>query len=87
MESRHKEHGMDTARGLDSSDTNFLTTAEVARRYRTAPSTIRYWRSVGYLTAGTRYGRRTLYRREDLDAWDREREAEDAAGARDGGAA
>ncbi len=71
---------MDTAR-----DTDFLTTAEVARRYRTAPSTIRYWRSIGYLKAGTRYGRRTLFRPEDLDAWDREREAEDAA--RDGGAA
>ena len=61
-------------------DTDFLTTAEVARRYRTALSTIRYWRSIGYLKAGTRYGRRTLFRQEDLDAWDRERAAEDGAG-------
>lgn len=63
-----------------------LTTAEVAERYRTSPSTIRYWRHIGYLRAGTPYGRRVLYRPEDLDEWDREREAEDAA-ARAGGAA
>jgi predicted site-specific integrase-resolvase len=55
-----------------------LTTVEVAERYRTSASTIRYWRHIGYLPAGTRYGKRVLYRPEDLDAWDREREAEDA---------
>jgi len=76
---------MGAAREPEGGETNFLTTAEVARRYRTAPSTIRYWRHIGYLTAGTRYGRRTLYRRADLDAWDCRREAEDAV--RPGGAA
>jgi DNA-binding transcriptional MerR regulator len=72
---------MDTATPQHDSKPGFLTTAEVAQRYRTAPSTIRYWRHIGYLRAGTRYGRRTLYRLEDLDAWDREREAEDDRGA------
>ena len=76
---------MDTAHERGGGEPDFLTTREVALRYRTAPSTIRYWRHVGYLPAGTRYGKRTLYRREDLDAWDRERQAEDAA--RPGGAA
>lgn len=63
-----------------------LTTAEVATRYRTSPSTVRYWRHIGYLPVGVRYGRKVLYREEDLDAWDRQREAEDAA-ARGGDAA
>lgn len=54
---------------------DFLTTAEVAARYRTAPSTIRYWRMTGYLPAGTPCGRRILYRKSDLDAWDRKRDA------------
>lgn len=57
----------------------FMTTAEVANRYRTSPSTIRYWRHIGYLQAGATYGRRVLYRVEDLDAWDREREADGSA--------
>ena len=61
-------------------DTGFLTTAEVAERYRTSPSTIRYWRMIGYLRAGTQYGRRTLYDPAELDEFDRQRRADDAAG-------
>jgi DNA-binding transcriptional MerR regulator len=60
-------------------DTGFLTTAEVAERYRTSPSTIRYWRMTGYLRAGTQYGRRTLYDPAELDEFDRQRRADDAA--------
>ena len=56
-----------------------LTTAEVADRYRTSPSTVRWWRHIGYGPAGTRYGRRVLYREEDLDAWEAERDAQEAA--------
>ena len=63
-----------------------LTTAEVAERYRTSPSTVRYWRHVGYLPCGTRYGRKVLYREEDLDRWDRDRDAAEA-GSRSGDAA
>lgn len=57
----------------------YLTTAEVAERYRTAPSTVRYWRHTGYLPVGTKTGKRTLYNAADLDEWDRQRSAEDAA--------
>jgi hypothetical protein len=41
--------------------THYLTTAEVAARYRTAPSTVRYWRHIGYGPKGTKVGRRYLY--------------------------
>ena len=57
----------------------YLTTEEVAERYRTSPSTIRYWRHTGYLRAGTQFGRRTLYDPADLEEFDQERRAEEAA--------
>jgi DNA-binding transcriptional MerR regulator len=46
------------------------------KRYRTSPSTIRYWRMIGYLRAGTNYGRRTLYTADELEEFDRQRAAE-----------
>lgn len=39
----------------------FLTTEEVAEIYRTAPSTVRYWRHVGKGPKGIKRGRRVLY--------------------------
>jgi hypothetical protein len=50
----------------------FLTTAEVAERYRTAPSTVRYWRMKGYIPGGVLRGRRVLYDEAVLDSWDSE---------------
>lgn len=55
----------------------YLTTAEVARRYRTVPGTVRYWRHIGYGPKGIRRGRRVLYDPDELDRWD----AEQAGGA------
>lgn len=57
----------------------YLTTAEVAVRYRTAPSTIRYWRQIGYGPRGIKRGRRVLYDPAELDAWDAEQEVGGAA--------
>jgi excisionase family DNA binding protein len=57
----------------------YLTTAEVAERLRTSPSTIRYWRMTGYLPIGTPFGRRVLYDDDALADWERERAANDAA--------
>ena len=48
-----------------------LTTEEVAARYRTAASTVRYWRAIGYGPKGRRVGRRVLYDERDVQAfWD-----------------
>ncbi|WOX09165.1 helix-turn-helix transcriptional regulator [Streptomyces sp. N50] len=50
----------------------YLTTDEVATRYRTAPSTVRYWKHIGYIPGAVKRGRRTLYAIAVLDAWDAE---------------
>lgn len=44
----------------------YLTTAEVAERYRTAESTVRYWRHIGYGPKGMKVGRRVLYSETEL---------------------
>jgi hypothetical protein len=44
----------------------YLTTAEVAERYRTAASTVRYWRHIGYGPKGVKVGRRVLYSEAEL---------------------
>ena len=56
----------------------YMTTSEVAERYRTAESTVRYWRHIGYIPGGVKRGRRVLYDPAVLDAWD----AEQAGGQR-----
>lgn len=55
----------------------YLTTEDVARRYRTVPGTVRYWRHIGYIPGGIKRGRRVLYDPDELDRWD----AEQAGGA------
>lgn len=44
----------------------YLTTSEVAQRYRTAESTVRYWRHIGYGPKGMKVGRRVLYSEAEL---------------------
>lgn len=64
------------------SDQEYLTTAEVAERYRTAPSVVRYWRHTGYGPKGIKVGKRVLYPREQVEAFDqRLREQSQTAGA------
>ena len=46
-----------------------LTTEEVAVRFRTSPSTVRYWRHIGIGPAGVRVGRRVLYDEAECDRW------------------
>lgn len=46
-----------------------LTTMEVAARCRTTPSTVRYWRHIGYGPTGFKVGKRVLYREVDLATW------------------
>ncbi|MFD5111476.1 helix-turn-helix transcriptional regulator [Streptomyces sp. NPDC058391] len=49
-----------------SPQNTYLTTADVAARYRTAVSTIRYWRHIGYGPKGIKVGRRVLYTEAEL---------------------
>ncbi|MDH6123177.1 MULTISPECIES: helix-turn-helix domain-containing protein [unclassified Kitasatospora] len=50
----------------------YLTTSEVAERYRTAESTVRYWRHIGYGPRGVKVGRRVLYPEAELTRFDQE---------------
>lgn len=56
--------------------THYLTTAEVAARYRTAESTVRYWRLIGKGPKGTKVGRKVLYPMAEIQRYDRELEAQ-----------
>ena len=50
-------------------DSRLMTTEEVAERYRTSASTVRYWRSIGYGPRGRRVGRRVLYEESEVTAF------------------
>ena len=49
--------------------TDLLITEEVASLLRTFPSTIRYWRYIGYGPPGLKVGRRVVYQRRDVEAF------------------
>lgn len=49
-----------------------LTTQEVAEIFRTSPETVRFWRHVGRGPKSFKVGRRVLYAREDVEAFQRE---------------
>lgn len=55
-----------------TSQKRYLTTADVAERYRTAPSTVRYWRHIGYGPKGVKVGRRVLYSEAEIERFERE---------------
>lgn len=50
----------------------FLTTEDVAARYRTVAGTVRYWRHIGYGPRGTKVGRRYLYPETEIRRFDAE---------------
>lgn len=50
----------------------FLTTDDVAARYHTAASTVRYWRHIGYGPKGAKVGRRYLYPETAIREFDQE---------------
>lgn len=49
---------------------HYFTTSEVADRYRTAASTVRYWRHIGYGPKGIKVGRRFLYPAASIHEFD-----------------
>ncbi|MFE9853590.1 helix-turn-helix transcriptional regulator [Streptomyces sp. NPDC005576] len=56
---------------LINSGSEYLTTADVAARYRTAASTVRYWRHIGYGPKGVKVGRRILYAPAEIERFER----------------
>lgn len=50
----------------------FFTTEDVAARYHTAASTVRYWRHIGYGPKSTKVGRRHLYPETTIRLFDEE---------------
>lgn len=58
----------------------YLTTDDVADRYRTTAPTIRYWRHIGSGPQGVKIGRRVLYPLGEVVRWEREKQAEELAG-------
>lgn len=50
----------------------YLTTDEVAQRYRTVPPTVRYWRMIGYGPKGVKVGRKVLYALREIERFDAE---------------
>lgn len=51
---------------------DYLTLAEIAERYRTTESVVRYWRHTGYGPKGVVVGRRVLYPIGEVRRFDRE---------------
>lgn len=67
------------ATSLANHQTHYLTTEDVAARYRTAASTIRYWRHIGYGPKGVKIGRRVLYTQAEIDRFERELAQQESA--------
>jgi DNA-binding transcriptional MerR regulator len=59
---------------------HLLTTEEVAERFRTSPSTVRYWRQLRIGPNGVRVGRRVLYDETECDRWWQAKVAADNTG-------
>jgi hypothetical protein len=49
----------------------YLTTDEVAERYRTTPDTARFWRQTGKGPRWVKIGKRVLYPRDAVEEYDR----------------
>jgi excisionase family DNA binding protein len=51
------------------SESEFMTTAEVADLLRTPAETVRFWRHAGKGPKSFKIGRRVLYARQDIEAF------------------
>jgi hypothetical protein len=56
----------------------YMTTAEVAERFRTPEGTVRWWRFIGYGPESIKAGRRALYPVEAVEAFEAQLRAEAA---------
>lgn len=53
-----------------STEPEYLTTAQLAQRFCTAESSVRWWRHTGYGPRGVKVGRRVLYRLTEVQEWE-----------------
>lgn len=53
----------------------WLTTEDLAARFRTTASTVRYWNHIGYSPKAVKIGRRCLYDLAEVERWEAERVA------------
>lgn len=67
-----RDHLDSAARAERNTLAQYLTTHEVATRYRTADATVRYWRMTGYGPKGVKVGRRVLYSVAECERFDQE---------------
>jgi transposase-like protein len=70
---KRTEHGMGRSRG------RYLTTDEVAERFRLNPDTLRVWRSQGRGPRWIKPGKNVLYSEAEIERWERQLEREAAA--------
>jgi len=54
----------------------YLTTRELAERFRAPEATVRWWRHRGYGPPAIKVGRRRLYPLADVEAWEARLRAE-----------
>ena len=62
---------------------SYMTTDEVAERFRTVAATVRWWRHAGYGPPSIKVGKRVLYAVEDVEAFEAQLRAEAAEQGRD----
>jgi hypothetical protein len=55
-----------------AAEEEYLTTAEVAARYRTVASVVRYWRYSDSGPGWVKVGKRVLYPKDQIRAFDRQ---------------
>jgi hypothetical protein len=65
----------------------YMTTAEVAERFRAPEGTVRWWRFSGYGPASIKVGKRALYPVEEVEAFEAQLRSEAAEKAADRAAA
>src|SRR5690349_20509336 len=57
---------------MEAATTPFMTTEEIAERFRTKPQTVRYWSTIGYGPRSIRVGRRRLHPLEAVTEFERD---------------
>lgn len=70
---RERNSSGSTAPAERSTSSEYLTTQEVADRFRTTTRTVEHWRQRRTGPRGVRIGRRVLYKLAEVEAWEQQR--------------